>query len=232
MNEKWVAITKSAVYASRYKDGFGEEHTTIMNDGGLLTMVVRDVQFQGNDFDMFEPKDVSDTSRLSSFKFLHGRLCFCVIEGDIPVPVETPSGIVNGLLTFELKLEGPLPTGQMNDKQLKLRLAVNEQTFSSQGKTGHFDGEMLDLQNQLPDGTFMKVCFNCAFSDYSPYGHSLFGTMICFRANKTGYLALSIKEEDFKDHYFDVMDTVSEIVQETYLCPEFERRVPGTGYRG
>jgi hypothetical protein len=27
-------------------------------------------------------------------------------------------------------------------------------------------------------------------------------------------------------------DRYDRLVQETYLCPEFERRIPGTGYRG
>ena len=35
-----------------------------------------------------------------------------------------------------------------------------------------------------------------------------------------------------KDAYFVVLDTVSEMVPETHLCPEFQRRTPGTGYRG
>ena len=219
-------------YPARYKDRFGEERTTILNDGKALTMVVRGVRFCGNDFDRFEPQDVSDPIQLSSFSFLHGRLCFCLIEADMPVLVVTPNGEVNGLLTFELELGERMPTGQMDRERLKLRLTVNEMTDSSEGKTGWFEGEMLDLQGSLPSGTFMKVCINCAFSDYSPYGHGLFGNMICFWANKAGYLALHSGEDFEKDAYFDVMDTVSEMVQETHLCPEFKRRAPGTGYRG
>jgi hypothetical protein len=222
----------TAVYPARYKDRFGEETTTILNDGETLTIVVRGIRFQGNDFDAFEPQGVSDPAQLSSFTFLHESLCFCVIEADIPVPVVIPSGKVDGLLTFELELGEPLPTGQMDRERLKLRLAMNQQTFCSQGKTGWFEDEMLDLQSQLPTGTLMKVCFNCAFSDYSPYGHGLFGSMICFRANKTGYLTMASGEDFDKDDYFNVMETVSERVQEIYLCPEFERRAPGTGYRG
>src|SRR5579859_2004398 len=125
-------------YPSRYRDRFGEERTTILNDGETLTMMVRGVRFQGNDFDGFEPKDVSDRDRLSSFTFLHGRLCFCVIEADIPVPVVTPDGIEDGLLTFVLELGKPLPTGQMDQERLKLGLTVNDQTYSSDGKTGWF----------------------------------------------------------------------------------------------
>jgi Family of unknown function (DUF6304) len=174
----------------------------------------------------------ADTTRLSPFSFLHGSLCSCLIEADIPVPVVTPTGAENGLLTFELELGEPLPTGQMDRERLKLHLKVNEMTYSSDGKSGWFEDEMLDVQRNLPPGTFLKACINCAFSDYSPYGHGLFGNMICFRANKAAYLALPSGEDFEKDAYFDVMDTVSEIVQETYLCPEFKRRAPGTGYRG
>ena len=220
------------VYPARYRDRFGEERTTILNDGKTLTMLVRGVRFQGNDFDGLEPQDVSDLAMLRSFTFLHGSLCFCAIEADIPVPVMTPTGAVKGSLTFELELGEPLPTGQMGRERLKLCLAVNGQTFSSEGRTGWFEGEMLDVQGKLPPGTFMKACINCAFSDYSPYGHGLFGNMICFRANKAGYLALPSGADFEKDAYFAVLGTVSETVQETYLCPEFERRKPGTGYRG
>jgi len=219
-------------YPARYKDKFGEESTRILNDGDSLTMMVRGVRFNGNDFDGFEPQDVTGPAQLSSFTFLHGSLCFCVIEADIPMPVVTHSGIVDSLLTFELTLGEPQPTGQMSQERLKLWLKVNDQRYSSEGKTGWFEGEMLKLQSKLPIDTFMKTCINCAFSDYSPYGHGLFGNMICFRANKLGYLALSSVEDFDKDDYFDVMDTVSEMVQETHLCPEFERRDPGTGYRG
>ena len=219
-------------YSARYKDRYGEERTTILDDGGSLTMVVRGVQFRGRDFDGFEPESGSDPVQLASFTFLHGSLGACVIEADIPLPVVTPTGTVDGRLTFELELGEPLPTGQMDRERLTLRLAVNDQTYSSDGKSGWFEGELLDVQRKLPPGTFMKACINCAFSDYSPYGHGLFGNMICFRANKAGYLALPSGADFEKDAYFAVLDTVSEMVQETHLCPEFERRTPGTGHRG
>ena len=219
-------------YPARYKDRFGEEGTSILNDGETLTMIVRGVRFLGNDFDRFDPQDEFDPAQLVSLTFLHGSLCFCVIEADIPVPVVTPTGIGEGLLTFELELGEPLPTGQMDRERLKVVLLVNGQVYSSEGKTGCFQGEMLNLQSKMPPGMSMKACINCAFSDYSPYGHGLFGNMICFRANKAGYLALPSGADFDKDAYFDVMDTVSEMVQETYCCPEFERGAPGTGYRG
>ncbi len=222
----------TTAHPARYRDRSGPEETTILNDGVVLTMVVRGVQFRGRDFDGFEPQGVADPAQLASFTFQHGSLCFCVIEADIPVPVVTPTGTVDGLLTFELELGEPLPTGQMNQERLALRLAFNGQTYSSDGKSGWFEDEMLDVQRKLPPGTFMRACINCAFSDYSPYGHGLFGNMICFRANKAGYLALPTGADFSKSAYFAVLQTVSETVQESHLCPEFERRQPGTGYRG
>jgi hypothetical protein len=216
----------TTTYPARYKDRFGEESTTIQNESETLTMVVRGVRFRGADFDSLEPQDVPDPAQLTSFTFLHGSLCFCAIEADIPVPVVTPTGTVDGLLTFELDLGEPLPTGQM-DRELRLGLAVSGRNYLSDGRTGWFEGEMLDLQGKLPPGTFMKACINCAFSDYSPSGHGLFGGLACFRGNKAGYRAVTCK-----DDLFAVWDTMTEFVQETHLCPEFERRVPGTGYRG
>jgi len=190
-------------------------------------MVVRGVRFQGSDFDSFEPQDVSDPAQLASFTFFHGSLCNCIMEADIPIPVMTPAGIADGLLTFELELGEPLPTGQMDRERLKVWITFNGQRYVSEGKTGWFEDEMLDMQKKLPPGTFMKACINCAFSDYSPAGHGMFGGLACFRENKAGYSGVRAKAG-----LFAVWDTRTEFVQETHLCPEFERRVPGTGYRG
>lgn len=220
------------IYPARYKDRFGEEQTTISNDGVSLTMVVRGVRFRGNDFDSFEPEGVSAPAELTSFTLHHGSLCACVIEADILLPVVTPSGVVDGLLTFELELGAPLPNGRIDGERLTLRLVVDGRTYCSKGKSGWFEDELLEVQRALPPDTFMQACINCTFSDYSPAGHGLFGGMICFRHNKTGYLELPSGKSFNKGAYFAVLSTVSEQVQETHLCPEFERRKPGTGYRG
>jgi hypothetical protein len=217
----------TTTYPARFKDRFGENATTILNDGKTLTMVIRGVRFRGNDFDSFEPQDVSDQAQLATFTFLHGSLCSCVIGADIPMPVVTPTGAVDGLLTFELELGEPLPTGRMDRERLTLWLKFSRQTYSSAGKTGWFEGESLDLQDKLPPGTFIKACINCALSDYSPCGHGLFGGLACFRGNKASYRAVTSK-----DDLFDVWHTMTEFVQETYVCLEFDRRAPGTGYRG
>lgn len=217
----------TATYPARYRDRSGEEWTTICNDGKRLTMVVRGVRFEGTDFDGFEPADAPAPEQLSSFAFLRGSLWYCAIEADMPLPVATPTGTADGLLTFELELGEALPTNQMDREQLTLSLAVGGQTYRSRGTSGWFEDELLDLQKQLPAGWFLRACITCAFSDYSPYGHGLFGNLACFRGNKDGYRRVS-----GKDDLFAVWATMTGFVQETHLCPEFERREPGTGYRG
>ncbi len=108
-----------------------------------------------------------------------------------------------------------------------MTLTVDDKTYTGSGTSGLFEYELLEIQAALPDDVFLIACINCAFSDYSVYGQGLFGTMLCFRNNKAAYLAVRDKDE-----YMAIMDDYAEIVQETYLCPEFERRTPGTGYRG
>ncbi|MCE9532807.1 MAG: hypothetical protein K8T89_17050 [Planctomycetes bacterium] len=51
--------------------------------------------------------------------------------------------------------------------------------------------------------------------------------MMCFRNLKAEYLKVTTKKE-----FWSVHGRQDRFVQETYLCPEFERRIPGTGYRG
>jgi hypothetical protein len=70
----------------------------------------------------------------------------------------------------------------------------------------------------------LVCCVTCLFSDDSPYGHGLTG-MCCHRGAKDAYLAVRSKHE-----YWSV--PVTEYVMETHLCDDYQRRVPGTGYRG
>ena len=85
-------------------------------------------------------------------------------------------------------------------------------------------GEQHRLEQALPPGAQLACCATCLFSDYSPGGHGLTGIR-CHRDAKDQYLAVRSKRD-----YWSV--PVTEDVPETYLCDEYQRRVPGTGYRG
>jgi hypothetical protein len=51
--------------------------------------------------------------------------------------------------------------------------------------------------------------------------------MMCFRNLKAEYVKVTTKEQ-----FWSLHGRQDRLVQETYVCPEFERRIPGTGYRG
>jgi hypothetical protein len=214
-------------YPATYSDRSGVELTTIRNDGKLLSVAIRGVEFRGGDFDALEPPAGTDPDMLASFTLQQNALCSCTIDTEIPVPVVMPEGIVEGVLAVHIELGGRSPNGGIDREHLVLRLRVGDRVLTSRGWSGWFEDELADLQRLLPEGTYLKACINCAFSDYIPAGHGLFGCLACFRGNKTGYRAVQTKRD-----LFAIWCTMTEYVQETFLCPEFERRSPGTGYRG
>ena len=225
-------------YPAVYRDAHGEAATVLHKDGEHLRMTVRGVTFAGTMLDDFEPLGGSDPAALSTFTldigeyYYYGggnytRLCGCEIEYEAPVTMVTGAGeIASALLRVHLILGVPTERG-LDREVLILTLEYGGQTYRSSGRHGDFEGELHEIKAQLPSGDYLKMCINCAFSDYSPAGHGEFASLACFRDNKTEYLKVSDK-----DGIFHVWDTMTESVQETYLCPEFARRVPGTGYRG
>jgi hypothetical protein len=213
-------------YPARYWDRFGEERTSIRNDGKNLSVTIRGVDFRGGDFDALEPPSEADSSLLTSFPLRQNALCPCAIDAEIPIPVVTPLGVTEGVLAVHLELGDPTPSAGIDRGYLSPRLEFGDRALTSRGWSGWFEDELLDIQRPLPEGIYLKACINCAFSDDSPLGPGLFGGLACFRDNKGGYKAVQSKRD-----LFGIWGTMTEFVQETYLCPEFERRIPGTGYR-
>ena len=96
------------------------------------------------------------------------------------------------MLAVRLELGDPAPNGGIDRERLTLRLRFGDRDLTSRGWSGWFEDELADLQKQMPEGDYLKACVNCAFSDYSPSGHGLFGGLACFRGNE-GYQAVITK---------------------------------------
>jgi hypothetical protein len=106
---------------------------------------------------------------------------------------------------------------------LHLSLTVADQRFEVDDEW--FEDGFLRLDQAVRRaGASLVCCVTCLYSDYSPGGHGLMG-MSCHRGAKDQYLAVRSKHD-----YWSV--PVTENVMESYLCPEYQRRIPGTGYRG
>ncbi|PTL85622.1 DUF6304 family protein [Vitiosangium sp. GDMCC 1.1324] len=214
-------------FPGTYRDTYGTEPIEFLSDGRSLLVVVRGVALAGTDFDMLEPVNGAEAAARANLRLHHNCLCGCELTFHIPLKLSGPEGVSGAVLESRLVLGVPGPRGGLDQEDLHLRLSFGGKTYQSRGNTGWFEDELLDLARQLPEGVHLRACITCAFSDYSPYGHGLFGCLACFRDNKAEYLSVRDKTGIFR-----VWNTLTEYVQETYLCPEFQLRKPGTGYRG
>jgi len=214
-------------YSTRYSDARGTEVVSLRNDGTKLFIRLRGVSFCGRDFDSLEADSQAAPEALASFDLHRGALCNCTIECEIPVSVVSAGGEAT-MCALEMRLElgKPAANGGLDRELLALSIHVDGQAFHSAGNSGWFEDELLSLRSLMPSGTYLKACFSCAHSDYSPYGHRMFGGMACFRTLKEEYSRVKDKFDLFR-----ILDK-AEVVQETYICPEFAERLPNTGYRG
>jgi hypothetical protein len=208
-----------AVYPATYADAHGAIAAAIENDGHTLRVVLDGVLFTGTDLDGLEPAAPAPRFTLAS-----GSLCACTLALEMPVGVLTPAGEVAARLGVSLRLGRPDARGGIDEEVVVLTL---DGRLTSRGASGWFEDELADLARQLPAGHHLRICWGCALSDYSPAGHGLFGGMACFRDRKDAYRAARGKID-----LFALLDPTTLGVQETWVCPEFEVRAPGTGYRG
>lgn len=186
--------------------------------------MLRGVEFSSTMLDDFEPHEHARPEQLASFTFYGRQLCACVLECDIPIALQAPTGRSTAMLSVRLELGEPLAQ-RLEREVVQLGLSFQEQTVRSR-EHQYFEDALLDIQRKLPEDTFMVICHSCAFSDYHPVGAAFFGGLACFRSCKDAYRKIASKAD-----FFDLWDK-KEFVQETHFCPEFERRKPGNGYRG
>ena len=125
-------------------------------------------------------------------------------------------------IAFSLDLRRPTASPPGSDRPLSLSLVLDGVGYRVADDWSE-DG-VQRLERALPPGAQLVCCVTCLFSDYSPGGHGLTGIR-CHRGAKEQYLAVRSKAD-----YWSV--PVTEEVPETYLCEVYQRRVPGTGYRG
>lgn len=198
-----------------YRDAHGELAASFENDGLTLVLIIDGTRFEGQDFDGLEPVGKAP----ARFTLNHNELCGCELRCTLPVGLLDPDGVAQASeLGMTLTLGHPAPNGGIDREDLTL----------TPDEASWFEDELVSLRDQLPPGWRLRCCFGCAWSDYSPIGHGLFGSLACFRRQKPGYRAAADKPAWFA--LFEAPTT--EWVQETHLCDEFEPRPPNTGYRG
>ncbi|MFB7270954.1 DUF6304 family protein [Streptomyces sp. NPDC056244] len=214
-------------YPAVVTDRWGRFETTLVNNGGTFTMVLRGNRFAGTSVDGLEligaPAETDEPPALH-----HGDLCSCSIEWRMPVEVSlADTEPMSVPLTVRLVLGDPAPNNSIDPTGVTLQLHLPTGAVETTAPRGWMEDALTDLQHRLPVGTRLLACISCAFSDYNPAGSGFIGSMACFRDSKDAYRAVASKRD-----IFALWDKKSGLVQETFHCPDFEQRQPGTGYRG
>ena len=91
-----------------------------------------------------------------------------------------------------------------------------------------FDVALSDICAQMKNDYYIKSCFTCQYSDYSPYGNDDYGAILCYCRHKSDCLKVNSKEEYFRF----LGDKDCDARQETYLCEQYSLRNQAGGYRG
>src|SRR5688500_5088684 len=132
-------------YPAKYRDKHGEVDTVIRNDGQTLSMVIRGVEFSGQAFDLFEPTDWSDSSRLASFTFQKAStvdksgnstgpqdawLTGFTNNTEMPIVVVVGDRVENGTLLVHLDRIHPRPDSGREDV-LSMVLCIGEARYES-----------------------------------------------------------------------------------------------------
>ncbi len=175
-----------------------------------IEAVIRGVGVSGTDFDGLAPDEPTDRLLLNAA----GELTDCILEVAAPAKLSDQTE-ARLLLHMELRRGHPAP---LTTARILHRLGSCEHTDEE-----IFEDVLSRLNGMLGEATW-QCCLTCGLSDYSPGGQSLMG-MRCHRDSREEYRACRGKRE-----YWAI--PVTEEVPEFYVCPTWEPRQPGTGYRG
>ncbi|MEV0910339.1 DUF6304 family protein [Streptomyces hokutonensis] len=217
-------------WPGRYTDRHGAEAVVFESDGReSIRTTIRGVRFEGDSMDDLGALDGEPSE--DPFTFFDGALCSCLLEWEVPMSVAVGGqGVRKAVLDCALRLGAPAGPGRGLDAEtLTTTLRLDGRQYRNDGDDD-FEDALNELQRRLPDGTRLRACVACAWSDYHPYGHGLMTGLACFRGAKDVYRLVEGKYGP--DNIFDAWDARTEFVQETWLCGEFEQRTGNAGYRG
>lgn len=219
-------------WPGHYTDRRGREAVVFVSDGrARIRTTVRGVVFEGDSMD--DLGALSGEPPEGMFTFLEdGTLCSCLLEWQEPLPVTVEGeGTRAGALHCALRMGDRVSDGFAVDEQtLSVFLRLDGREYPAEGVHHDFESALHEIQRRLPSGTRVKACVACAWSDYSPAGTGLMGSLACFRDAKDAYRRVSGKHGP--DGIFACWESLTEFVQETWVCEEFEERVGNPGYRG
>ncbi|MGW0332502.1 DUF6304 family protein [Streptomyces sp. NPDC003011] len=180
-------------WPGRYTDRHGSQTVVFESDGReLIRATIRGVRFEGDTMD--DLGALGGESPAAMFAFFDGALCSCLLEWELPLPVEG-GGVRTGALCCALRLGDPAGPGRGLDKEvLTTVLRLDGQEYRTGEGHSDFEAAPHGLQHRLPRGARLRACIACAWSDHHPAGNGLMAGLACFRDAKDVYRRVDGKQ--------------------------------------
>lgn len=228
-------------YSGTFKDKSGKSPMIVDSMGTWLSMKTRGIRFDGTDAVNWTVRDylISQDVALDKFDFHQPPYVKPDLEAghSLSVPV-----LDKFVLDFAIPVKlaatdanTPAEEAKINVKtrhtlhweSFAIELVLSDGTtyrpstpsIDSQGYPSSFDEQIKQIQLQLPANRYLKSCWNCALSEYSPLSKpASFGGLACFR-QWSGITNVRDKLELLRNWNKNL-----EKVQETHSCDAFKRR--------
>lgn len=232
-------------YNGLFRDVVGTSKATIDSMGTWVSLKTRGIRFEGTDTLTWSVRDylVSQEVANTKFKFHDPPYAKADIEvshtGKIPmldkfkldfdIPVKlasvqttdanAPPLLEDAVIQVVSRHDGNTDTFAISLKMPNGNI-IHPQSLSvdPSGYPTTFDEQIKQIQHQLPAKTYLKTCWNCAFSEYNPIAKATFSGLACFR-NWPGIANVRDKVELLRNWPKHL-----ERVQETHHCDSFKRR--------
>ncbi|MTG98828.1 DUF6304 family protein [Myroides albus] len=215
------------IYKGRYKHKDYHLPIDVLNDGRYLTVSIGDATFKGSEFTdlCYQGNEViSNNEFYSVTKDQRRSLCNCTLELDI-LQFLCCSGQTEQPIPIQLRLAAEIGNYTLEKQSIAhegicLSFDLGKSTLCGKGDT--IETAFDQVVKQLPQGYYFKNCYGCLYGDYSIYGNSAFGTMMCFSQLQEHYKNVTNKIE-YEILCQEERDKIA-IVQEIALCEKFEVR--------
>lgn len=212
------------MYPAIYRHKNTDYPIVIMNDGQQLSFELNGCYFYGKSLANIQ----TDGDNLPNYFALHyDELCDCEFIYQIPQQLLDMQGNHYDIkFTVHHQLGKPLKNGALDDETVIISFDFLTHHYTA--KAGFYEDVLLALREQLKGQFYFKNCFGCLYSDYSIYGQSAFGDLLCFYEQKEKYLL--IKDKQDYGYLCSSSDNFT-CVQETFVCQNFKSRNGFVGYR-
>ncbi|NOQ75240.1 MAG: hypothetical protein GQ574_24725 [Crocinitomix sp.] len=218
-------IKKMRKYEVIYQDKRSTETTSLKSNGSNMHLTLRGIDFEGLDFEMLTGE--IDETKFDYEKFEDGSGALTNFKITIKMPLSlfdiSEKKTFTETLTIHIVVGETITIKGLDSAINSLTLSTSFGDFTFTKELEWMEDVLIGIQKQLPDNIYLKTCLSCKYSNYSPYGNGMFGSIYCFK-----HLKDDLKELNGKHDLLDLWtaERVAEgkifSVQETFDCSEHQ----------